>query len=204
MGDGMEILSYGQVELDHLKERDAALGAVIDRIGMIECDIVPDLFVALVNSIVCQQLSGKAADTVWNRMRESFGDITPHSMAAAPLEDLRACGLSQRKAEYVRGIAKAVETGEMDIAALPGLPDEEVIMQLSSLRGVGIWTAEMLLIFSMGRPDVVSYGDLAIRRGMMRLYGLEELDRETFESYRRQYSPYGTVASLYLWKLSHE
>jgi len=88
--------------------------------------------------------------------------------------------------------------------ALREMPDETVIERLCALKGIGVWTAEMLLIFSLGRPDVLSWGDLAIRRGMTRLYGLKELTREKFEMYRKRYSPYGTVASLYIWAVSHE
>lgn len=110
--------------------------------------------------------------------------------------------MTLRKAEYIKGIASAALTGEVDFSKLHTLTDEEIIKKLSSLNGVGIWTAEMLLIFSLCRPDVVSYGDLAIRRGMMNLYGLKELPKEKFNRYRKKYSPYGSVASLYLWELS--
>ena len=92
----------------------------------------------------------------------------------------------------------------MNFAELSSLRDEVIIKQLASLHGVGVWSAEMLLIFSLGRSDVVSYGDLAIRRGMMKLYGLKELSQETFVRYKKRYSPYGSVASLYLWEVSAE
>ena len=95
-----------------------------------------------------------------------------------------------------------MKQNELNIAELATLPDAEIIRRLSSLNGVGVWTAEMLLIFSLERPDVVSWGDLAIRRGMMNLYGLDSLTREQFERYRKRYSPYGSVASLYLWALA--
>ncbi|EQB90222.1 hypothetical protein M918_01105, partial [Clostridium sp. BL8] len=100
------------------------------------------------------------------------------------------------------GIAEAAISGEVDFSTLHTLTDEEIVKKLSALKGVGVWTAEMLLIFSLCRPDVVSFGDLAIRRGMMNLYGLKELPKEKFERYKKRYSPYGTVASLYLWALS--
>jgi 3-methyladenine DNA glycosylase/8-oxoguanine DNA glycosylase len=112
--------------------------------------------------------------------------------------------MSVRKAEYIKGIAEAAISGEVDFGTLHTLTDEEIIKKLSSLRGVGVWTAEMLLIFSLCRPDVVSYKDLAICRGMMNLYGLKELPIEKFERYKKRYSPYGSVASLYLWALSVE
>ena len=110
--------------------------------------------------------------------------------------------MSMRKTLYIKGVGEAVKQNELNIAELATLPDAEIIRTLSSLNGVGVWTAEMLLIFSLERPDVVSWGDLAIRRGMMNLYGLDKLTRDQFERYRKRYSPYGSVASLYLWALA--
>ena len=199
----MAIFSYGNRELDHLRKRDRRLGRAIDAIGMIEREVNPDLFAALVAGIASQQISAKAAETVWSRMEERFGVIAPETIAAASVEDIQACGLSFRKAGYIRGIGSAVAEGTFDLGGLRDLPDKDVVGRLTALRGVGVWTAEMLLIFSMERKDVVSRGDLAIRRGMMRLYGGEEIDRSAFERYRKRYSPYGSVASLYLWELAH-
>lgn len=198
----METFKYGQKEIEYLKRKDKKLGAAIDSIGMIEREIIPDPFTALVSSIVGQQISSKAADTVWNRLSSLLGDITPNSIANADLADIQSCGMTLRKAGYIKGIADAAIYGEIDFSRLNTLSDEEVIQRLSSLHGVGVWTAEMLLIFSLCRPDVVSYKDLAIRRGMMNIYGFKELSKEKFESYRKRYSPYGSVASLYLWALS--
>lgn len=200
----MEVFRYGAEEIEYLKARDAKLGRAIERIGMIEREVIPDLFCALVNSIVSQQISAKAADTVWSRMRERLGEITPQSISAATAEAIQQCGTSMRKAGYIKGIGEWASQGAGVIEDLHGLPNDEVIKRLSSLKGIGVWTAEMILIFSMHRPDVVSWGDLAIRRGMMNLYGLEELTKAQFEEYRRCYSPHGSVASLYLWELSHE
>jgi 3-methyladenine DNA glycosylase/8-oxoguanine DNA glycosylase len=200
----MEIFKYGQKEIDYLRSKDKKLGAAIDRIGMIERRITPDPFIALVSSVVAQQISSKAADTVWNRLCSLLGSITPESIAKAELAQIQSCGMSVRKAEYIKGIADAAISGEVDFKTLHTLTDQEIIKKLSSLHGVGVWTAEMLLIFSLCRPDVVSYKDLAICRGMMNLYGLKELTKEKFERYRKRYSPYGSVASLYLWALSVE
>jgi DNA-3-methyladenine glycosylase II len=199
----MHIFRYGSTEIDHLGKRDKKLGKVIEEIGMIERGVTPDLFTALVASVASQQVSAKAAETVWNRIEDRFGTITPEVIAAIPAEKIQQCGMSMRKAGYIKGIGDAVAAGNLDLEELHELPDEEVIARLTALNGVGVWTAEMLLIFSMERPDVVSWGDLAIRRGMMRLYGKEAIDRAAFERYRKQYSPYGSVASLYLWEISH-
>lgn len=198
----MEIFQYGQKEIDYLSKKDKRLGAAIDRIGMIEREITPDPFEALVSSIVGQQISSKAADTVWRRLCNLLGSIVPESIAKADIHEIKGCGMSLKKAGYIKNIAEASISGEVDFNILSTLSDEEIIKKLSSLHGVGIWTAEMLLIFSLCRPDVVSYKDLAIRRGMMNLYDLKELKKADFEAYRKRYSPYGSVASLYLWALS--
>ncbi len=199
----MSAFPYGTTEIEHLKKRDRRLGAAIDEIGMIKRAINPDLFTALVASVASQQISAKAAETVWSRMEGRFGRITPYTISAATAEEIHQCGISLKKAGYIKGIGNAVVEGILDLDGLHELPDEEVISRLTALRGVGIWTAEMLLIFAMERPDVLSFGDLAIRRGMMRLYGKESLNRAAFERYRKRYSPYGSVASLYLWEISH-
>ena len=170
---------------------------------MIEREVTPDLFTALISSIASQQISAKAAETVWARMEDRFGAITPATIASATVEAIQQCGMSLRKAGYIRGIGVAVTEGHLDLPGLRDLPDSEVIARLSALKGVGTWTAEMILIFSLERPDVVSWDDLAIRRGMMTLYGKTTLARAEFEKYRKRYSPYGSVASLYLWEISH-
>lgn len=198
----MPIFRYGNREIDHLKQKDKKLAEAIDRIGTIECEVIPDLFTALINNIVGQQISSAASATVWGRMKERFGEITPRRLDSAPLEEVQQCGLSFRKAGYIKDASRAVAEGELDLSQLSDLTDAEVIRRLSSLRGVGEWTAEMLLIFSLERPDVVSRGDLAIRRGMMTLYGRKTLDNETFVRYARRYSPFGSTASLYLWEIA--
>lgn len=198
----MDIFRYGEEEISYLKKKDRKLGLAIEKIGMIERRVIPDLFTALVHSVVCQQISAKAACTVWNRMGERFGTIAPGTIAAATPEAIQACGISMRKARYVKNIGEVVAQGKLDISEFPALPDAEVIRRLSSLHGIGVWTAEMLLIFSLERPDVLSWGDLAIQRGIRTLYGHATLDRAKFEAYRKRYSPYGSVASLYLWELA--
>jgi 3-methyladenine DNA glycosylase/8-oxoguanine DNA glycosylase len=197
-----EIFRYGQTEIDHLKRRDKKLGAAIEMIGVIKREIRPDPFAALIMSVVAQQISSKAANAIRARLHTLLEEIRPDRIAETDVSDMQKCGLSARKAEYIKGIADAAVRGEIDFSRLHEMADEDIIDQLSSLRGIGVWTAEMLLLFSLCRPDVVSWGDHAIRRGMMNLYGLKKLTKEQFERYRRRYSPYGSVASLYLWVLS--
>lgn len=190
--------------LGYLRARDKKLAAAIDRIGPLEREAFPDLFTALLRSIVSQQISKAAAATVWGRMKERFTPLTPSVVLAAEVEEVRQCGLSLRKVAYIRGIAEAALRGDLDQRTLEALDDDEVIRHLSSLRGVGVWTAEMLLIFTLGRPDVVSWGDLAIRRGMTILYGHKTLTKNLFDRYRKRYTPYGSTASLYLWHIASE
>lgn len=198
----MQFFEYGEKEIEYLKRKDKKLGAAIDKIGIIKRETNPDSFSALVSSIVSQQISKKAAGTVWDRLSNLIGNISAENIEKRTASEIQSCGMTLRKAEYIKGIASAALTGEVDFSKLHTLTDEEIIKKLSSLNGVGVWTAEMLLIFSLCRPDVVSYGDLAIRRGMINLYGLKELPKEKFKRYRKRYSPYGSVASLYLWELS--
>lgn len=198
----MPQFKYGAVEIAHLQDRDPALGVVIDRIGWIEREVRPEVFPALIHSLVSQQISNAAAVTVWRRLGERLGEITPSRLRQATLADLQACGIPRRKAEWIQQLSEQVVCGALDLAALHARSDAAVVTTLSALPGVGVWTAEMLLIFSLGRPDVVSWGDQAIRRGMMRLYGLETLNKAHFAHYRERYRPYGTVASFYLWALA--
>lgn len=198
----MAFFNYGQAELDYLKQKDKKLGQVIDRIGFVERAVIPDLFAALVNSIIGQQISVKAADTVWLRMQARFTEITPEIFVAKTPEEVQQCGITMKKARYIKNIAQAVDSGALNMAGLAKLPDEEVCRRLSELDGVGRWTAEMLMTFCLERKDVVSWGDPAIRRGMMLLYRHRKLDRAKFEKYRRRYSPFGTIASFYLWEIA--
>lgn len=199
-----KIFKYGDKEMDYLRAADPLLGEVIDRIGKIERVIIPDLFPALIYAIIGQQISLKAARTIWARMQERLYPITPEHISAVPMEEIRLCGMQATKAGYIKGIAETIAKKEFDLNSLYDLPDKEVIKKLSSLNGIGVWTAEQLLLNSMERKDILSYGDIAIRRGLMKLYNLNELKKEQFMIYKNRYSPYGSVASIYLWRLSYE
>lgn len=198
----MGFFEYGNSEIEYLSSRDARLGQAIEKIGMIRREINPDTFAMLVNSIVGQQITGKAAETVWNRLVSLCGEITPENIAKLDLAQIQSCGMSMRKAGYIMGIANAAQSRSVDFNALTHLTDKEIINTLTKLHGVGVWTVEMLLIFSLGRPDIVSFNDFGIRKGMMKLYGLDRLSKEAFNEYRQRYSPYGTVASFYLWAIA--
>lgn len=193
---------YGAKEVDWLKSRDPALGAAMDAIGHISRGVTPDLFVALVNSIIGQQISTKAQATIWQRIQDRHAPITAGRVAALPVEDLQSCGISFRKADYIKEIAASVLCGDLDLDLLSTLPDADLCERLCRIRGIGVWTAEMLMIFALQRPDVLSRDDLAILRGLRMLYRHRKITPALFARYKRRYSPHATVASLYLWAIA--
>ena len=194
--------SYGEQEIEYLKRRDARLGAVIERLGHIERTVDEGLFAAVVRHIAGQQISMKAQQTVWARLAASLGEVTPAAVCQAEIPALRAAGLSGRKVEYIRDFAQRVLDGRFDIEAVREMTDGEAIRSLSALKGIGVWTAEMLLLFSLQRPDILSFDDLGIQRGMRMVYRHRQIDRSRFERYRRRLSPCGSVASLYFWAVA--
>jgi DNA-3-methyladenine glycosylase II len=188
--------------MEYLKRKDGRLGAVIDRLGPIERQGNADLFSAVVRHIVGQQISTKAQQTVWTRLTEVTGGVEPDRLAELPAAVLQSAGLSFRKADYIRGFAQAVHTGELDLEVLRQMEDEAVIRTLCKLPGIGDWTAQMLLIFSLGRPDVLSYGDFGILKGLRMVYRHRRIDPDRFRRFQRRYSPHGTAAGLYLWAVA--
>ncbi|MBR5969023.1 MAG: DNA-3-methyladenine glycosylase 2 family protein [Lachnospiraceae bacterium] len=193
---------YGEKETAYLKAKDPKLADVIDRVGHIERAVDTDLFSAVVHHIVGQQISTKAQRTIWRRMRETFDEITPASMGDADVHALQTLGMTFRKAAYIKDFAEKVNSGAFDIDAVARMPDREAIEALTVLKGIGVWTAEMILLFCLQRPDILSYGDLAIQRGMRMVYRHRRMDRAKFERYRKRLSPCGSVASLYFWAVA--
>ena len=193
---------YGEKEISYLKDRDRRLGDAIDKIGHINRAVDSDLFSSVVHHIIGQQISTTAQATLWKRLNERLGSVTADTILALGREELQAVGMTFKKADYILDFAEKVQSGIFDIKGLVKLTDEEVIKELSALKGIGVWTAEMIMTFCMQRPNVVSFGDLAIHRGMRMLYRHRKIDKAKFERYRKRYSPYGTVASLYLWAIA--
>jgi DNA-3-methyladenine glycosylase II len=193
---------YGKREIDYLKGRDKILGAAIDRIGRIKRPIDTDLFSSVIHHIIGQQISSAAQKTVWERITGETGTITEDVICGLGVEEIQSFGMTFRKAEYIKDFARKVKCGELNMGGLKNRPDDEVIEELSKLKGVGRWTAEMIMIFCLQRPDILSYHDLAIHRGLRMLYHHRSINKKLFEKYRRRYSPCNTVASLYLWSIA--
>lgn len=193
---------YGKEEIDYLKSRDKRLSEIIDRVGVIRRRVIPNIYSALVHSIIGQQISTKAHESIWQKTVALLGDVTPENILAISAEELKSVGLSFRKVEYIRDAACRFESGEFDVNSFNSLTDYEIVEKLSQLKGVGVWSAEMLMLFSMQRPDVLSFGDLAILRGLRMIYHHRRIDRKLFDKYRRRFSPFNSVASLYIWAVA--
>lgn len=193
---------YGEKEKDYLRRKDKRMSVVIERVGDICREVDSDLFSSLIHHIVGQQISTKAQATIWQRFVDEFGAIEPSAIAAAELERIQKLGVSFRKASYIQDCAARVESGEFDLSAVQEMSDDDAVKQLITLKGIGVWTAEMILLFCLQRPNVFSFDDLAIHRGLRMLYRHRAIDRTLFEKYRRRFSPYCSVASLYLWAVA--
>ena len=193
---------YGEKELSYLRGKDKRLGAVIDRLGHISRQVDGDLFSSVIHHIIGQQISTRAQETVWQRMQENLGTVNAETVLGAGVPRLQSLGMTFRKAEYIMDFAQRVHSGSFDLDAVAQMSDEDAIAALVQLKGIGVWTAEMILLFCLQRPDIFSFDDLAIRRGLRMVYRHKELDRERFERYRRRFSPCGSVASLYLWAVA--
>ena len=193
---------YGEAEISYLRKKDKRLCEVIDRIGRIDRVADPDLFSSVVHHIIGQQISTKAQATVWRRMQDALGEVNAETIRTAGIPKLQSLGMTFRKAEYITDFAEKVYSGAFDPDAVRQMSDEDAIQNLSVLKGVGVWTAEMILLFCMQRPNIFSYDDLAIRRGLRMVYHHRNIDRVLFEKYRRRFNPYCSVASLYLWAVA--
>jgi DNA-3-methyladenine glycosylase II len=193
---------------EHLRSVDHVMRRLIDDGGPIHPErdrrgSRPDPYEALARAIVGQQLSTKAARSIWDRLLEVLGGSfpPPAELLAVDSEAIRSAGLSRAKVAFIRDLAQRIDDGRLEVGALGGLSDEDVVAALTEIKGVGPWTAEMFLIFHLGRPDVLSTGDLGIRRAAQIAYGLDELPGpHDLERIAEPWRPHRTLGCLYLWR----
>lgn len=186
--------------LKHLK-KDPILAKVISRVTPFEWHTQGALYEDLLSCIVSQQLSVKAAQTIWKRVEELVShDFSPENIAKIEDEEFRACGMSFSKISYFKGVAKAFGEGLITHESIEKLSDKEVVIELTKLHGIGRWSAEMILIFTLNRPDVFSMGDLGLRNAVSRLYNVDRNDLARIEEISKGWKPYRSLASRYLWK----
>lgn len=187
----------------HLQATCPHMRRLIGRLGPCSLRLEPDGFRMLARSITSQQISSIAARAILGRLEERIApaDLGAQAVRACGEDGLRAIGYSQRKASYLQGLAEAVLSEELDLEATASLGDEEIVARLTRLRGIGVWTAQMFLIFSLGRPDVFPHDDLGVRQALRKFHGLPELpDKRRSLELAKPWRPYATVASWYCWR----
>jgi DNA-3-methyladenine glycosylase II len=202
-----EVLEVSDEALEHLSKADDVMAKLIEEHGPLDLEKrtatrPADAYGALLRSIVGQQLSVKAARTIYERLLEMFGGTTPtpEELLAAHPDAMRAAGLSWAKVKYVRSLAEHVRDGELQLGSLDEMSDDEAIAELTAVKGLGEWTAHMFLMFHLRRPDVLPVGDQGIRRAVRVEYRLRKLpDPKRLEKIAKPWRPYRTLACLYLW-----
>lgn len=189
--------------LRHLRRRDPVLKEVIRAVGPFRLKRQTNRYEALLRSIIAQQISSRAAHSIYTRLHHTIGAkrLTPQLIGGLPDEAIRGVGISPQKLRYVRDLTERVLSGTLPLHSLHRLSDEDVIAELIAVKGIGVWTAQMFLMFSLGRADVLPHGDLGIQSAMKRLYELETLpSRETCHRVAEPWRPYATYACWYLWR----
>ena len=188
--------------INHLKKCDPVLCAIIERVGPCRMEFGPPEFCSLAESIVYQQLNGKAAATIWKRFAALAGEpLTPEGILKLTDEQMRGVGMSKQKSAYLKDLAAKTAAGLLDFSRLAELSDEEVIRHLTQVKGIGVWTAHMFLMFTLQRPDVLPTGDYGVQAAIKRHYRKRKLPRpEVMEKIARTWSPYRSVACWYLWR----
>lgn len=188
--------------LVHLRQSDPVLAGIIERVGPCRISYTEPVFGSLVRSIVYQQLSGKAAGTIFGRLAAATGEpIRPEAILSLDFDQLRALGLSKQKATYIRDLADKTASGEVVFEQFPELADDEVLKRLVRVKGIGTWTVQMFLMFALRRPNVLPTGDLGIRNAVQKAYGLEApATAAQIEEIGSKWKPYCSVASWYLWR----
>jgi DNA-3-methyladenine glycosylase II len=191
-----------QHAIDHLKKSDPILATVIEQVGAFAMTYREPVFDTLVRSIVYQQLSGKAAFTILSRLIAACdGTLTPDKILKLRIARMRACGLSNQKTAYIRDLARVTRAGKLDFSILSALPDEEVIARLTQVKGVGVWTAQMFLMFALKRENVLPAGDLGVQNAIKRAYKKrKKVTPKHVEKIGKRWHPYCSVASWYLWR----
>ena len=188
--------------IDHLKKSDPTMRAIIERHGPCKIQYGEPTFASLAETIVYQQLNGKAAATIFERFLNLAGrPLKPEGVLRLSDQEMRSAGLSKQKLSYLRSLAELTQSGELDLTELPSLSNEEVIARLTKVKGIGTWTAQMFLMFTLQRPDILPTGDLGIQMAMQRHYRKRKLPKPAeMEKIAKAWSPYRTFACWYLWR----
>lgn len=187
----------------HLRKKDVKLGKVIERIGDVTLEWGPRHYEALVRSFIAQQISGSAADSIYSKFTGLYrGRMpTPREFLRTPEKKVRSVGISPQKYSYIKDLSQRIESGTLSLEDMRHLSDEEVVVKLDEVKGIGRWTAEMFLMFSLGRVNIFPADDLGVQKAIQKVYGLRKLpSRKRMHELSREWNPYRSIATIYLWR----
>lgn len=198
------MIKFSQKEVDYIVSKDPALLAAVNKFGIIEeAEEMNDIFSAIVKHIISQMLSNKVAEVINNRILAIVGSYTPNNILNADNEELRKCGTSYAKIKYIKNFCMMVKNDVIELDHLDGLSDEELVRYLTKIPGVGTWTAEMIACFTLGRLNIFSWDDVALKNGIMKVHiEFKTLSKKRFEKLRKLYTPYCSVAAAYYYKVN--
>ncbi|GJQ63308.1 MAG: 3-methyladenine DNA glycosylase [Melioribacteraceae bacterium] len=192
-----------EAAIKHLSANDAIMATIIKKHKGINIKGTNEYFVSLTNNIIGQQLSVKAADSIIRRFHERFGTPVPEIILSAETEEIRSIGVSYSKIKYIKSLAENMLSGDLDFSDIDKLSDEKIIEMLTKVKGIGVWTSHMFLIFTLCRPDILAYGDLGVKKAIMLNYSMPNLPDENVVkeiALKYRWAPYQSIACRYLWK----
>lgn len=185
--------------IEYLKSKDTVFEMLFNKYGYARLERNANIFESIVSNIIGQQLSNKVKQVIYNRFISLVKTVTPENILNTDKELIRQCGISYSKISYIKELSENVLSGKYDFNNLNKLNDEDLIKELCKIKGVGKWTAEMLALFSLGRENIISYDDVALRNGIIKAKGYKSLSKQRFEQLKKKYSPYCSYASLYFY-----
>lgn len=199
------MISYGQAEMDYISKQDPIMKKLVKKYGHMERGTTTDIFESLVYHIISQMLSNSSARTIIHRFQDLVeGQVKPSRVVLLTPEEIRSCGISKAKANYILLLSRAIIDGTVSFSHFDTLTDTEIVNYLMTIKGVGKWTAEMIAAFTLGRLDIFCFEDVALCNGIKRAHGFDSLNTNTFNNLRDKYSPYCSIAALYYYALNDD
>lgn len=193
------MIEYDEKEMVYISNKDPVMKMLVDHYGKLKMGKVTDVYTSLVFHIISQMLASSVSDTLIKRFLDLVDDVTPENVLRIGIEEIRECGISRKKAEYILELSNNVLEEKYDFSLLDPMSDDESVKYLQQIKGVGKWTAEMIVEFTMGRLNIFSYDDVALQNGIKKAHGFKTLSKTRFERLRKIYAPYCSIASLYYY-----
>ena len=196
----MNKIKISKKDLESLKAKDPILSKYIEESLIPSRYYADSFFISIVQALIGQLISNKSASTIYSRLNKLLNTVTVDNFLNEAEANIIACGIYKKKYDQIQIIAKSVKSGILDARELILLTDKEIIEILSNYAGIGLWSAQMIMMHGLKRPDILAFGDFGVRSGIMKVYGLDSLCKSEFNEIKKRLSPYGTIASLYFWQ----